>query len=153
LVAVLVAICLVAPVLSPAAFAQCGGVCKSNEILVGEDETSCYCKDRAAYAACVADKARTWQNKNKAECGRQAERCFRGQGYELTGAGLMGVACLLNCAAADALLPFARSCVTTCASSASIATKVVEKCAVDLNNQCRADALKELRDSQLTCRD
>jgi hypothetical protein len=43
--------------------AGCAGVCKGNDILVGEDEKNCYCQDRAEYAKCVGDAGRRLQSK------------------------------------------------------------------------------------------
>ena len=148
---ILIAIFLV-PLAQPrTAYAQCAGVCQSNEVLVGEDRTSCYCKDRAAYAACVADTGRSWRNDHR-QCAREAEECFRSQGYTLTAAGLAGIACIGNCAAVETVPMFIRSCVTSCGTAVTVATSVLEKCAADLNNRCQADALRMLRNNQLLCR-
>jgi hypothetical protein len=136
--------------LAPAAFANCTGVCLSNEVAVAEDADSCSCVDRKIYSACLADKAGEWQ-KNRSQCGVKAEQCFRSQGYQLTAAGLGGVACVGNCAAASTVPLLIRSCITTCAGAAAIATAVLEKCAVDLNNQCKGDELLELKQAQRDC--
>jgi hypothetical protein len=129
---------------APAVLADCTGVCKPNEAVVGEDADNCYCKDRKGYATCISDAGKAWRN-NRAQCGVKAEQCFRSQGYQLTGAGLGGLACVGNCVAAS------RSCITTCAEAAATATAVLEKCAVDLNNECQGDELAELRQAQLKC--
>jgi hypothetical protein len=138
-------------VAAPEARADCTGVCKPNEAVVGEDADNCYCRDRKEYAGCIADAGRAWRN-NRPQCGVKAEQCFRSQGYQLTAAGLGGVACVGNCAAASTVPVLVRSCITTCAGAAAIATSVLEKCAVDLNNQCQGDELSELKKAQLRCR-
>lgn len=61
----LVACALTAAFAGPPARAseQCDGVCDADQIYVGEDATTCHCKDRSEYFKCVRDAGRRLQNK------------------------------------------------------------------------------------------
>ena len=131
--------------------AQCAGVCRSDEVVVGEDRTHCFCKNRVEYAACIRRTGQQWRG-DHAGCARQAEQCFRSKGYQLTAAALAGLGCVGNCAAVESVPMFIRSCVTTCSTAAAITASVLETCAADLNNTCQATALAQLRKSQADCR-
>jgi hypothetical protein len=69
---------------SPSALADCSGVCRSNEVLVGEDQTHCYCVDRHQYAQCIGRAGEALKREIGGVCGRQYERCFRNNSIQIS---------------------------------------------------------------------
>lgn len=108
--------------------------CNPGDVLVGEDENNYYCKDRKTYSSCVGAAGRDLQAARPG-CAARVERCFRDNGYALSGAGM---SCVLGCL--GSAFSIAR-CTAACGGGAIAATGVLEKCGVDLGNACLGDAL------------
>lgn len=120
--------------------------CNPGDVLVGEDDKYIYCKNRKAYSSCVGDAGRGLQAARPA-CAAQVERCFRDNGYVLSGAGL---SCVLGCM--GSAFNVAR-CTAVCGAGGVAATGVLERCGVERTNDCLGNALVAHRQAVDKCKE
>jgi hypothetical protein len=136
------------------AFAQCAGICKGNEILVGEDEKNCYCKDRHEYAGCVRDAGKRLGAK-LATC-EGVLACLRRN--EITDeVGLCAAAILtipLAVAAPPGAVPLAiGGTAITCTWLSNDGIKKARECLKTTPYTCAADTLETHKEDIKDCRE
>lgn len=137
---------------TPAA-AQCAGVCQGNEVLVGEDDKNCYCKDRVEYAACIRKVGVEFEQKRNRLCSLAIGRCFNEKKAEFkTAAGI----CLATCInPLDSQRPLT---IATCARNCGVAEiivayRIADQCLFDGANSCQTAALAEQRQATEKCKE
>lgn len=118
--------------------------CRSDEILVGEDENNYYCKHKTEYAACIK-RAGEQLRASKPACAKAFQQCLVKQRPGMTTAA---ADCGLGCLSSS--LKFA-TCLKVCGEKAIYAEDVLDKC-VDTGNACFGDALQEHRKNVEACK-
>jgi hypothetical protein len=121
--------------------AQCQGICKSNEVLVDEDEDHCYCRDRHSYAQCVAEKGRKLKAERQGKCARVMQGCMRDNDLILT---FDAIACVAACQT------FA-GCAPACGVAGAHAWTVAQQCHISAT-PCFEDALRTHKQGIQDCK-
>jgi len=119
--------------------------CQPDEILVRETATEYVCRRKAVYTACIV-AAGQQLHASRPACGAKIRQCFRNEGYML---GEAGLTCVLGCF--GSLLNLA-GCAGACGIGGAMATDVLEKCGVNMSNECAGDALAAHRQAVENCR-
>jgi hypothetical protein len=132
---------------SPSALADCAGVCAPNEVLVGEDQTHCYCVDRQQYAQCIGRAGEALKKELREVCGRTFERCFRNNSITISLATASCLATsLFGCG------PGIASCAAVCnVSFTALEWATVHICAEEAN-PCYEQALANDRRRKNACK-
>lgn len=134
--------CAAVFVISPRlAHAQCAGICKPNEVLVDEDDDTCYCQDRQSYARCVADKGRRLDAERKGKCARVMQQCMRDNDLTLT---FDAIACVAGCQT------FA-GCLPVCGVSGAHAWVITQQC-FHSTTPCFEEALRNHKQGIELCK-
>jgi hypothetical protein len=115
-------------------FAQCVTVCKPNEIVVDEDENTCYCKDRTVFARCIGN-AGEQSRSDRRNCAYIVQGVFASAAQGLEDSALD---CVVRSLGGGLTV---RGTLSSCGLASRYPVRVLEH-AVDQTNNCLERVLK-----------
>lgn len=118
--------------------------CRSNEIMVGEDQDNYFCKDRLEYAACIKS-AGSLLRQDRKDCAYKVQHVFTNARSGLSNSALSCVAgCLGNGLTA-------RGCLSSCGVGAVYPVQVLEE-AVQETSSCLEQSLSADKQRREECK-